>query len=62
MAEETLKAAPIAPLYARVDMVRDDTGSFRLMELEVIEPSLFLQFAEDAGAAFAASVRHALGA
>lgn len=39
--------------YARVDMLRDSDGRFRLMELELIEPSLFLQFATDAGAAFA---------
>jgi hypothetical protein len=39
--------------YARVDMLRDGDGLFRLMELELIEPSLFLQFAPDGGAAFA---------
>ena len=30
-------------LYARVDMVEDETGTVRLMELELIEPSLFLK-------------------
>ena len=49
-------AAPAAPLYARVDMVRDEAGGFRLMELEMIEPSLFLSFAPDKGAAFAAAL------
>lgn len=36
--------APIADdlLYARVDVVRDEAGAPRLMELELIEPSLFL--------------------
>lgn len=38
---------------ARVDMLRDDGGHFRLMELELIEPSLFLRFAPDSGTAFA---------
>lgn len=38
--------------YARVDMLRDGEGHFRLMELELIEPSLFLRFAPDNGAAF----------
>lgn len=43
-----------APLsYARVDMLRDSDGIFRLMELELIEPSLFLTFAPDGGTAFA---------
>ncbi len=32
-------------LYARVDVVRADTG-WALMELELVEPSLFLQFNE----------------
>ena len=39
--------------YARVDILRDGNGIFRLMELELIEPSLFLRFAPDRGAAFA---------
>ena len=39
--------------YARVDMLRDGEGAFRLMELELIEPSLFLRFASDGGSAFA---------
>lgn len=39
--------------YARVDMLRDGEGQFRLMELELIEPSLFLRFAPDNGIAFA---------
>ena len=30
-------------LYARVDMVRDGEGTLRVMELELIEPSLFLE-------------------
>ena len=42
--------------YARVDMLRDDAGAFRLMELELIEPSLFLQFAADKGEAFAKTI------
>ncbi len=45
------KSGPLA--YARVDILRDGNGVFRLMELELIEPSLFLRFAPDAGAAFA---------
>ncbi len=58
LAKQTLEAAakitqsgPLA--YARVDILRDGDGVFRLMELELIEPSLFLHFAPDAGAAFA---------
>lgn len=43
--------------YARVDMLRDSEGGFRLMELELIEPSLFLHFAPDKGTAFARAMR-----
>jgi glutathione synthase/RimK-type ligase-like ATP-grasp enzyme len=45
--------------YARIDMLRDEAGTFRLMELELIEPSLFLAHAKDSGAMFAASVQQA---
>jgi glutathione synthase/RimK-type ligase-like ATP-grasp enzyme len=48
------KTGPLA--YARVDMLRDAEGVFRLMELELIEPSLFLHCANDLGAAFAKAV------
>lgn len=36
-------------LYARVDLIRDDSGAPRLLELELTEPSLF--FAQAAGSA-----------
>jgi glutathione synthase/RimK-type ligase-like ATP-grasp enzyme len=39
---ERLGAEVAPPLYARVDMLRDDAGRPTLLELEVIEPSLFL--------------------
>ena len=38
-----------APLYARVDMVGDADGEPSIMEVELIEPSLFLHVDEDAG-------------
>lgn len=59
LARAAIEAAPQRPLYARVDMVRDASGDFRLMELELIEPSLFLQFASDGGAMFADAVKRA---
>jgi len=43
-------------LYARADMVRDEQGRFCLMELELIEPDLYLPYAEGAAQRF----RHAL--
>jgi hypothetical protein len=37
------------PVYVRADFVRDAADNFLLMELELIEPSLYLR--TDAGAA-----------
>ena len=43
------------PAYARVDFVRSDAGEFLLMELEVIEPSMYLRMDEEAPQRFAAA-------
>ncbi|MDZ3830544.1 MAG: hypothetical protein U0S50_01845 [Sphingopyxis sp.] len=53
-------AAPAPPVYARVDMVGDAAGTLHIMELELIEPSLFLHHAPDKGAAFGRAVYSAL--
>ncbi|MGW0880585.1 ATP-grasp domain-containing protein [Streptomyces sp. NPDC002671] len=44
VAEKALAAVPGAPglLYARVDLVDGEDGEPRLMELELVEPNLFL--------------------
>ena len=42
-----------SPLYARVDAVRDDGGRPVLMELELVEPSLFLQYQQGSAARLA---------
>ncbi len=45
------------PTYARVDLVRDASGRFCVLELELIEPSLFLPYAgAPAVEAFAATL------
>jgi len=53
VAEQALCAAPGDALYARIDMVRGADGGLRLMELELIEPALFLSHAADRGRLFA---------
>jgi hypothetical protein len=45
-------------LYARVDMVRDADGTLRLMELELIEPSLFLEQSPRALERFVEAIVH----
>ncbi len=56
LAAAALAAAPVPPVYARVDMVGDAAGVLHIMELELIEPSLFLHHAGDRGAAFGQAV------
>jgi len=56
LAQAALAAAPTTAAYARVDIVPDDQGVLRIMELELIEPSLFLDHAPDAGAFFSRSI------
>ncbi|MBA2771894.1 MAG: hypothetical protein H0U34_07770 [Sphingomonas sp.] len=56
-----LAAAPGRATYARVDLIRDDDGELRIMELELVEPALFLDLAPDRGAAFTRSILRAAG-
>jgi len=45
LAQQALAKAPAKASYARVDIVPDDEGTLRIMELELIEPALFLDLA-----------------
>jgi hypothetical protein len=62
LAESVLRAAGYLTLYARVDMVRDQMGKMRLMEIELVEPSLFLaqapQVAQYLARAIAKAIRN----
>lgn len=52
-----LAALGEAPLYARVDLVRaNDGATFQLMELELVEPSLYLRTAPGAPERFARAI------
>ena len=48
------------PAYARVDLIRDDDGSPRLLELELTEPSLFFGQAAGSAERFATALDHLL--
>ena len=54
--QKALAALPMTPLYARLDFVRNDLDDFLVMELELIEPSLFLRTAPDASERFAQAI------
>ncbi|HEU0310939.1 MAG TPA: hypothetical protein VFR36_06955 [Sphingomicrobium sp.] len=60
LAKSALAAAPADAAYARVDMIRDAKGNLAVIELELIEPSLWLQHAPDGGASFTSALRAAL--
>jgi glutathione synthase/RimK-type ligase-like ATP-grasp enzyme len=59
-ARRSLDALDELPLYARVDGVGDER-SFRLMELELIEPNVFLAVADGSANRFAAAIAGRLG-
>lgn len=46
----------IAPLYVRVDVIAGDNGDPLLLELEAVEPNLFLAFSDGAADRLAAAV------
>lgn len=58
VAQRALAAIPFEHplLYARVDLIRDDAGSPRLLELELAEPSVFLAYEDGAAERFAAAI------
>lgn len=56
LAKAALSAAPAEAAYARVDMVRDNEGELAIIELELIEPALWLQHAPDGGQSFADAI------
>jgi glutathione synthase/RimK-type ligase-like ATP-grasp enzyme len=49
-ARQVLDALDYTPLYARVDLLRGLDGTLKLIELEMIEPYLYLAHAEGEGA------------
>jgi hypothetical protein len=56
LAYKVLHAAGRQTMYARVDIARDQDGNPRLMELEMIEPSLFLAQSPPATRMLAAAI------
>ena len=61
VARAALAAAPAPALYARVDLVAGNCGTLQVIELELIEPALWLDQAPDAARRFADAVFSAAG-
>ena len=57
-----LQRATGAPVYARVDLIRDNDGALAVMELEMIEPELFFRFCPPAADKLAAGIARRLAA
>jgi glutathione synthase/RimK-type ligase-like ATP-grasp enzyme len=51
-----MKALPFETLYGRADIVRLDDGTPAIMELELIEPSLYVSFDDAAAGRFAQAI------
>ena len=56
LARAALAVAPAEAAYARVDLIEGNDGALQVMELELIEPALFLHCAPEAKRRFAAAV------
>jgi glutathione synthase/RimK-type ligase-like ATP-grasp enzyme len=55
-AHRALVACQPAPAYGRVDLIRDNDGNLAIMELELIEPELWLRNHPPAATAFANAI------
>lgn len=56
LAIAALAAAPAAAAYARVDLIRLNDGTLAVIEMELIEPALWLDHAPDRGVSFARAI------
>ncbi len=62
VAQRALDVVAPTPLYARVDLLRGADGIDRLMELELIDPELYLRFDQKSPERFAAALKMRLDA
>ncbi len=62
LARRAIATVTPTPLYGRVDMVRTDDGDLAVMELELIEPELWVRFAPESATLMARGLRRRLGA
>jgi glutathione synthase/RimK-type ligase-like ATP-grasp enzyme len=60
-AEAARAHAPDELLYVRIDLVLGNDGAWRVIEIEAIEPHLFLDLAPEGGRAFVGAIARVLG-
>ena len=56
LALDAVKACPEPPVYARIDLIRDNDGKLAVSELELIEPELWFRFNPDAASFLAEQI------
>ncbi len=61
IAEAARVLAPADMLYVRIDLVVGDDGRWRVIEIEAVEPYLFLNFAPEGAAFFVDAIARVLG-
>lgn len=59
-AERVISVCQIPPLYARIDVVKDNDGNLSVIELELIEPEMWFRFNPSAAERLADAVRRRL--
>ena len=57
LAHAALAEAPARAAYARVDLIADEAGEWQIIELELIEPALWLPRAPGSAGRFGAAMR-----
>jgi glutathione synthase/RimK-type ligase-like ATP-grasp enzyme len=62
VATKALTSVPGDPLYARIDLLRDDMAKVCVSEVELIEPGLYLGIHDTASATFADAIERELAA
>ena len=60
LAERAIAACDPRPTYGRVDLVQDERGEWQLMELELIEPELWLRYHPPSATKFAQAIAELL--
>jgi glutathione synthase/RimK-type ligase-like ATP-grasp enzyme len=56
LAERAMAACDPRPVYGRVDLVADELGGWSIMELELIEPELWLRYQPESAQKFARAI------
>ena len=57
LAEQVVAQIQPQPVYARVDLLRNDAGDWMVSEVELIEPELWFRYSPDSATQYAAAIQ-----